>query len=91
MYLAVEDFMHAATQRLWETFWDTANESQQMPFFVMGPHTSASETLAVRSSFDHKKLESIFQISNTEAGAQILLPDFLQICECSWIALLQLA
>lgn len=45
--------MHAATQRLWETFWKSPEESVQMPFYVMGPHTSASETLSVRWLLDH--------------------------------------
>jgi hypothetical protein len=45
--------MHAATQRLWETFWISSEESVQMPFYVMGPHTSASETLSVRWLLDH--------------------------------------
>lgn len=47
VYLAVEDFMHTATQRLWETFWDSPEESEHMPFYIMGPHTSASESLSV--------------------------------------------
>lgn len=46
VYLAVEDFMHTATQRLWETFWGAPDESEHMPFYIMGPHTSASESLS---------------------------------------------
>lgn len=52
--------MHAATQRLWETFWKSPEESVQMPFYVMGPHTSASETLSVRRLLDHSILPSHF-------------------------------
>ncbi|XP_073388881.1 uncharacterized protein [Physcomitrium patens] len=46
VYLAVEDFMHTATQRLWETFWDASEEPEPMPFYIMGPHTSASDSLS---------------------------------------------
>lgn len=46
VYLAVEDFMHTATQRLWETFWGAPEEPENMPFYIMGPHTSASEALS---------------------------------------------
>ncbi|XP_073392700.1 uncharacterized protein [Physcomitrium patens] len=47
--LAVEDFMHTATQRLWETFWDASEEPAPTPFYILGPQTSASESISVSS------------------------------------------
>ncbi|KAJ7570135.1 hypothetical protein O6H91_01G107800 [Diphasiastrum complanatum] len=39
IYVAVEDFMHASAEGLWEIFWAT---DDHMPFFVIGPCPSWS-------------------------------------------------
>jgi hypothetical protein len=36
-YLAVEDFVHAGAQHLWEVFWAATTELKSMPLSVKGP------------------------------------------------------
>ncbi len=39
-YLAVEDFVHAGAQRLWEIFWAASADLKSMPLHVKGPKVS---------------------------------------------------
>ncbi|CAM6125643.1 unnamed protein product [Calypogeia fissa] len=47
MYIAIEDFMHACVEGLWDAFWDTEDA---MPFFVTGPRGSVSKIHSVEKA-----------------------------------------